>query len=249
MYDSLKFTRGGKFTSIGSWCHEERTIDSNEIIIVTDGAVFMFVGDKEYELYPGDVLKIDKGVRHGGTKKSAHAAFFWFHFTIDEPLFTPEISHPKNTDRLLLITRELMHYAESEGYPPDCTNCIARVILHEIEYKKDDEHPTVAEVKEWIRKNRTLRITAEECAEHFGYNADYLNRLFSRHTGKGLKEYITETRLGYIKTDLMMGGVSLSDLASKYGFPDYKYFSKYFKYHEKMTPAEYRKTYYMMHTN
>lgn len=249
MYETLKFTHGGKFTSDGSWCHAERVIDTNEIIIVTEGEVFMFVGDKEYELHPGDVLKIEPWVRHGGTKRSDHAAFFWFHFTLDEPLMLPDVSHPQNTERLLLITRELMHYAESDGYPHECADCISRVILHEIEYKNADEPPTVAEVKEWIRKNRAKKLTAEETANHFGYNPDYLNRLFTKHTRKGLKEYINETRLGYIKTDLMMGGISLTEIAEKYGFSDYKYFSKYFKYHEKMTPSEYLKTYYKMHTN
>jgi YesN/AraC family two-component response regulator len=249
MYETLKFTRGGKFTSSGAWCHSERTIDTNEIIIVTEGEVHMFVGDEKFTLLPGDVLKIEPGVRHGGTKKSDHAAFFWFHFKLFEPLLTPTFSHPKNSERLFLITKELMHYAESEGYPPDCADCIARVILHEIEYKKEEEHRTVAEVKEWIRKNRTESVTAVSVAEHFGYNADYLNRLFKKHARLGLKEYINDTKLGYIRTDLMMGGISLSEIAEKYGFPDYKYFSKYFKYHEGMTPAEYRKTYYKMHTN
>ena len=249
MYESLKFTRGGKFTSNGTWCHAERVVDSNEIILVTEGEVFMFVEDEEYELYPGDVLKIDKGARHGGTKKSSHAAFFWFHFTLDEPLNTPTYSHPQNTERLFLITRELMHYAESDGYPHECADCIARVILHEIEHKKEEEHPTLSEVKEWIRKNRTKQITASVCAAYFGYNEDYLNRFFKKHAGCGLKEYINETRLTYIKSDLMMGGITLGEIAEKYGFSEYKYFSKYFKYHEKMTPSEYRRAYYKMHTN
>ena len=249
MYETLKFTHGGKFTSSGAWCHTERVIDTNEIIIVTEGEVFMFVGNEEYALHEGDVLKIDKGIRHGGTRQSTNAAFFWFHFTLDEPLSLPTFSHPQSSDRLFLITRELMHYAESKGYPEECADCIARVILHEIEYRHEDEHPKVSEVKEWIRKNRTERLAAENVAANFGYNPDYLNRLFTKHTGKGLKEYISETRLGYIKTDLMMGGISLTEIAAKYGFPDYKYFSKYFKYHEKMTPAEYRKAYFKMHTN
>ncbi len=193
--------------------------------------------------------EIEKGERHGGTRPSSHAAFFWFHFTLDEPLLTPTFSHPQSTERLFLIAKELMHYSESEGYPPDCADCIAKVILHEIEYKRTEEHPTVAEVKEWIRKNRTAGITASACAANFGYNEDYLNRLFKKHLGKGLKEYINETRITYIKSDLMMGGITLTEVAAKYGFPEYKYFSKYFKYHEKMTPAEYRKTYYKMHTN
>ena len=209
----------------------------------------MFVGNEEYELRQGDVLKIERGERHGGTRPSSHAAFFWFHFTPDVPIATKTFSHPQNTERIFLLAKELLHYAESDGYPDECADCIARVILHEIEHIKEDEHPTVAEIKEWIRKHRTSGLTAEYCAASFGYNEDYLNRLFKKHLSKGLKEYINETRLTYIKSDLMMGGITLSALAAKYSFPDYKAFSKYFKYHEKMTPREFRKTYYKMHTN
>ena len=249
MYESLKFTHGGKFTSSGTWCHSERVIDTNEIIIVTEGEVNMFVEGNEYSLRPGDVLKIEKAERHGGTRPSSHAAFFWFHFTLDAPLAIPTCLHPQNTERVFLLAKELLHYAESEGYPPECADCVARVILHEIAYERREEHPTVAAVKEWIRKHRTSGITAEYCASHFGYNEDYLNRLFKKHLAKGLKEYINETRLTSIKSDIMMGGITLTALAAKYGFQDYKAFSKFFKYHEKMTPAEYKKTYYKMHTN
>lgn len=249
MYESLKFTHGGKFTSNGIWCHSERTIDTNEIIIVTEGEVNMFVEHEEYELRPGDVLKIERGERHGGTYPSSHASFFWFHFTLDAPIGAMTFSHPQSTERILLLAKELLHYAESDGYPEECADCIARVILHEIEHIKEDEHPTVAEIKEWIRKNRTRCITALQVAAHFGYNEDYLNRLFKKHLSRGLKEYINETRLTYIKSDLMMGGITLTELSAKYDFQDYKAFSKFFKYHEKMTPREYRKAYYKMHTN
>lgn len=249
MYESLKFTHGGKFTSSGTWYHSERIIDTNEIIIVTEGEVNMYVGNEEYELRPGDVLKIERGEPHGGTRPSEHAAFFWFHFTLDAPLPFPACLHPRNTERVFLLAKELLHYAESEGYPDECADCIARVILHEIAYERPEEHPTVAAVKEWIRKHRTSGLTAGLCASNFGYNEDYLNRLFKKHLSRGLKEYINETRLTYIKSDIMMGGITLTALAAKYSFQDYRSFSKFFKYHEKMTPAEYKKTYYKMHTN
>ena len=44
-------------------------------------------------------------------------------------------------------------------------------------------------------------------------------------------------------------GLKRKEIAEKYGFSDYKYFLKYFKYHEGISPTEYRQTYYNLHMN
>ncbi len=61
MFENLKFMSGGKFISRGKWRHPTRTIDSTELIIVTDGEVHMSVGSSEYRTARGEVLRILPG--------------------------------------------------------------------------------------------------------------------------------------------------------------------------------------------
>ena len=42
---------------------------------------------------------------------------------------------------------------------------------------------------------------------------------------------------------------TLAEVADLSGFTDYKLFLKFFKYHEGMTPTEFREVYYSQHTN
>ena len=59
----LCFYGGGNFTSKREWIHQERTINSNELIVVTKGEVFIEENGKRFTvkenefliLYPNDV--------------------------------------------------------------------------------------------------------------------------------------------------------------------------------------------------
>ena len=48
---------------------------------------------------------------------------------------------------------------------------------------------------------------------------------------------------------LLESDLSLYEIADRVGIPDYKLFLKFFKYHEGMTPSEFRTLYPSMHTN
>ena len=82
-----------------------------------------------------------------------------------------------------------------------------------------------------------------------GYNADYISRLFKAHYGKSLKEYMSNVKIDYIKQLLLTSELPLSDVAYNAGFYDYKYFLKFFKYHEGITPTQFLKAYPKTHIN
>lgn len=251
MYKNLKFTNGGLFSTKDEWCHQHRKVqDSAEIIIVTEGKVKMFVENKKFAMNPGDVLQILPGHFHGGYEKTTGVSFFWLHFTASEyPQDMNEPFAPENIDRVMLLARELLHYQDSDGYEEDCTTLVLRLLMAEMRHRGADNGKLISEVKEWIRRNSYREISATCVAEQFGYNEDYLNRIFRKAVGKGIKSYIIEIRLNMIKRDLLVGNETLGTLWKKYGFSEYKYFLKFFKYHEGISPSNYRKTYYNMHTN
>ena len=249
MQSGPKYISGGFFSTDGVWKHSSRTVDSSEIIIMTEGEAYMFVGDRDYRLVRGDVLYIPRGVYHGGAGESVGVSFFWIHYTDSKESTDGRLQRPVNTDRVFTLARELLHFAGSEGYPPECLDAMSFVLLCEIERCEADSDRLTAEIDEWIRKNRKRRITVRDVADHFGYSEDHVSRAYKRGTGKGLKDAIDRKRLEGIKADLQITSQTLAEIGSAYGFSEYKYFLKFFKYHEGVSPTEYREMYTKMHTN
>ena len=255
MYEAVKFIHGGKFVSRGSWKHPERVIDSTELIIVTKGNFYIVQGEVEYVMSPGDVLRLDQGIRHYGSRLStSDVSFYWVHFvgaTPDE--LPPTYFHPESFVQTELIARQLLHYANTEGYPRESTDCLLKVLMMELtaEHLKSGagSHRLFTTVKEWVRVNADLPIKVSDVAAQFNYNEDYLNRVFRQFHPAGLKAFIDEMKMQKIKHDLVHEAMSLQDIATKYAFADYKYFLKYFKYHEGVSPTKYRQIYYNVHIN
>lgn len=250
MCNDLKFLRGGIFSKDGKYRHISRVINSYELIIVTEGEVCMEISGERLRASASEVLRILPHEPHGGYEDTESPSFIWLHFEgAEDALLPPRICKPKSYDRTLLLAKEVLHYSRSEGYPEGIAECILRALLAEICYKGEEDGSLIAAIKEWIRRERMRPITVAELSAHFGYNGDYLNRIFKSRSGTGLKQYIDSVRLDAMKGELLLGEGSLSDIAERFGFSDYKYFLKYFKYHSGMSPCEYKETYYQAITN
>ena len=230
-------------------------INDTEIIIAVKGSFTMAVGDAYYPMAAGDVLRIDPGVRHYGTETvTEEASFYWIHFVgATENELPPMYFHADSVSQAELLARQLLHYASDGNYPPESADCLTRLLIMELKTQESrsgaENHRLFSAVKEWVRLNCDAPLKVSDVAEHFRYNEDYLNRVFRRFYLAGLKAYIDEQKMQRIKTDLLEQTDSLSEIAARYGFSDYKYFLKYFKYHEGVSPTAYRRAYCNLHTN
>ena len=213
----------------------------------------MKVGEAIYELRPGDVLRIDPDTPHGGTAQCEEpVSFYWIHFSAREEPLPPLWSHPENATQVEFLCRGILHYANTEGYPPESVDLLLRVLLIELGVQARGSiapDRLSAAVCEWIRANCDLPLRVSDVANQFHYNPDYLNSVFREKHPEGLKAYIDAARMAHIRRDLADGRLSLREIATKYGFAEYKYFLKFFKYHEGISPTVYRATYYNIHEN
>lgn len=250
MYENVIYCGAGKFVSHGEWIHPDRTINSYELIFVLDGTVYINEDNIQYQLKKNDLLLLEPTLRHFGYKKSNNTSFFWVHFT-GLPKTNSKLKYQTIADayNLSLLFKQLLHY-RSENQTAECLDYLTRLILIEVfSLKRQDTNRIVSEVVAWITANRDIILKVEQVSEHFGYNADYISRLFKANYGKPLKEYIDHVKLNYIKQMLLTSNVSLTDIAYNTGFDDYKYFLKFFKYHEGITPTQFLKSYPKTHVN
>mgnify|MGYP004588327903 CR=1 FL=1 len=250
MYNGLKYIHGGKFISNNVWIHPDRVIDSNEIIIMIKGTAYINANDKNRVLTAGDILRIDPGERHFGYKTSDDgASFYWLHFLLDdksEPL-PPEFFTPEDSYQAELICRQIIHCERTDGYPCDVCDLLMRVLLAELCFQSrntdDGESQLFRSICDYVRKNSEKMIRVSDVAKQFSYNPDYLCRFFKRYYKPGIKQYIDNVKIERIKKELISENSDLKTVAYNNSFTDYKYFLKFFKYHEGVTPSEFRNSY------
>ncbi len=229
------------------WMHPVRTVGYNEIICVVKGVVKIFEGDKKYELHKGDCIVLEKGKRHGGYEGAdKDVGFYWIEFDSD----TDYIDGIKNVqfgagETFLALARQLLHVSRIPYYTSDSFDCYVRLLLGEISVAAGKEngtaYPVCDVIAEWIRSNVSRKIEVDEVSNVFGYNKDYISRAFKKNFGLSLKSYIDTERLNYIKGLLMSTSYPLKQIAGMTGFANYKSFLKFFSYHSKQTPFEYRR--------
>lgn len=251
MYDSIKYIHGGKFVSSGSWTHPDRTIDSCEIILIIKGCAYINSNGVEYTLNVGDCLRIEPGIRHFGYRESVDPlSFYWIHYTKADAYdkLPPIFFKASEAYRAELLCRQIIHCERTDGYSCDVCSKLLGVLLSELELQSRDAKSVNTdhlfdEISEWIRKNSDRLLKVSDVASKFSYNEDYICRLFKKGYPEGIKAYIDRCKMDKIKRELISGYSTLKRTALDNSFSDYKYFLKYFKYHEGITPSEFIKAY------
>lgn len=241
------YINGGLFKSAEPWIHPERIIDSNEIVFVTKGTVFIEEDGIKYTLQKDDVLYLEREKPHGGFKESSGVEFYWIHFKSECDFKFKTV----DGKRLSILFRQLMHYEHTPSYPREAADLSFKLIKMEIAASGVDMKSgrLCGEIKEWIRLNSDRAIDVKSVSVQFNYNSDYLCRIFKANYGISLKEYINRQRCEYIKMMLSSMNFTLEEIAERAGFESYQAFLKYFKYHEGITPTKYKNAYFNLHIN
>lgn len=251
MYENVVYCGAGKFVSQGRWIHPDRLINSYEVIFVISGTVYITENDTQYQLKKDDLLLLEPNRHHYGYQESMNTSFFWVHFT-GAPDIAPNLKYQniRESYNLSLLFKQLMHY-RAEKQSGESLDYLTRLILIECftSNEKENTNRIASETAAWIRANRDMMLKVEQVAEHFGYNADYMSRTFKANYGKSIKEYIDGVKIDYIKQLLLTSDMTLTSIACNTGFSDYKYFLKFFKYHEGITPTQFLKIYPKTHIN
>ena len=97
------------------------------------------------------------------------------------------------------------------------------------------------EIKEYLDKHFTRRITLEELAKQYSYSPFHLSRIFKEKEGVGFKEYLLSRRLEYACRLLIDGRWGVNEICRMSGFSNRSFFYRYFREKTGMTPDEYRK--------
>lgn len=243
----LHFSNMGLFESETEWIHPSATVDTFELIFVRYGKIHIAEGDEEYLLHAGDLLLLEPHREHRGIAKSRGlTSFYWLHFHTDRIGAFPFPKHFSPTVNVERALTELMHLQETHRSLAELT--LAKLLI-ELGQTTEYGNKRAYEIAEFIRINAHRPLTVLDVARHFGYSADHLSKLLKREFGYDAKTAIIKRRAEHIESLLLNTDYSVKEIALQCGFDDENKFVKFFKYHEGITPTQFRNRFFHVHMN
>lgn len=225
------------------WCplhsHEEW-----EIILQCVGEARSHVGDRCFDIKPGDVVVVPPGVVHNCEHEEAFGDMF---VAVRSCEFSKEpfVVHDNSGDIARLMHMVLKLHAEKEEYYEEIIDSLIESILRYIKKERGVhiKYPFVNTLKKQIYENLSnAEFSLSEAIEASGYHVDYVRRCFREEVGCAPLIYLTRLRMELAKELLIQDSfLSVEDVAHRCGFADSFYFSTCFKKHNGIAPLSFRK--------
>lgn len=99
----------------------------------------------------------------------------------------------------------------------------------------------IEKVVSYINKKYTDNISLDEISSYAAMNPSAFCRYFKDNTGKTLKQYITDMRIGYACKLLSDDRLNISEISIECGFESAVHFNRCFRAVTGVTPTEYRR--------
>lgn len=234
----------GEFQSRGEWIHPDTQVPTYELIFVLEGEVHIAEEDKEYSLFPNELIILEPQKRHYGFKPSkTYTAFYWFHFStnIDIPC---KICKSQDLYDVKYLLKRLLHISNTPTYDKNAADSAGLMILEELKSLTAagmiSNHALISKISEYVRINIKNNVTVGEIADYFSYNPDYIGKLFKEYFDTGLKNFIVNERIKLAKDMLLTTNMTVKQIGFQLGFSTENNFIKFFTYHEHISPARFR---------
>ena len=243
----------GEFCSCGTWIHPSRKLSFHDLIFMLEGELYIEEDGIPYTVFPNQAIILEANHAHRGlceTDKTVH--MYWMHFKTNMPV-PCKLYQDKESYNIKFLLRKLLHIANTPTYPQYASDAAALLIFEDLSNTPalipGSAHALTAKITEYIRMNIHLPLTIASIASYFGYHPDHISKIFKKCCGKGLKEYIADKRMDYIKGLLLTTNLSIKHIAAETGFSQENALIKFFIYHENLSPARFRHQYYNTHMN
>lgn len=104
-----------------------------------------------------------------------------------------------------------------------------------------EAHPLVAAVTRHVAQHLSDKLTLHSIGRAVFASPSYVSRMFKKHTGEALMEYILEQRLSAARDLLARTSLSITEIADRTGFATSAYFAACFHKQSGLSPSAYRR--------
>jgi len=248
----------GKFEAPNNdWIHLKRILADYELILVTEGQLFIADHIKNYVVNAGEYLIMSPtDFQHG--YKSSKCVFYWIHFSQpsfqegDKNISVPIHHNLASQERIIILMKQLQD-TERRYHNRDLDNYLVTAIIQEL-YSQcflysgknlplRGKAQIYTDIIDYVSWHIWEPIRVLEIAKYFGYNEKYLSTFFKKTAGISLKTYILNEKMELAKALLTDTNDAISQIGYSIGFQDNHNFSSSFKKVTGLSPSEYRGSY------
>lgn len=257
----------GKFTPPSNeWIHLTRQLVDYELMVVTEGTLYIADHEQEYAISKGEYLLMPPTSHQHGTKQGS-CEFYWMHFNYHDAL--QDHLHPdslqdylpghlvlpmqgilSSPERIIILMKQLQdsdrRYKENALNDALCSAVLAELSAqsrHSIVKETQLKEQLYNDILDYISWHAQSNLRVSEVASYFGYNEKYLTTFFKKHSGITLKQHILQTKMELAKSALSETTQPVSQIAFSLGFSDAHNFSNAFHKITGLSPSDYRASY------
>ncbi len=257
----------GKFTPPSNeWIHLTRQLVDYELMVVTEGTLYIADHEQEYAISKGEYLLMPPTSHQHGTKQGS-CEFYWMHFNYHDAL--QDHLHPdslqdylpghlvlpmqgilSSPERIIILMKQLQdsdrRYKENALNDALCSAVLAELSAqsrHSIVKETQLKEQLYNDILDYISWHAQSNLRVSEVASYFGYNEKYLTTFFKKHSGITLKQHILQTKMELAKSTLSETTQPVSQIAFSLGFSDAHNFSNAFHKITGLSPSDYRASY------
>ncbi|NOW06666.1 AraC family transcriptional regulator [Clostridium beijerinckii] len=242
--------------------------NSLEIVYMLEGSITVTLENKKVTtLLPEEFIIINSRTVHSFTSKKNRALVLQIPSTmfekyvrnIDLFYFTVDMNPKDETeiiklDKIKKIFHDMyeVYNDQPEGYLLKFNSLLYDMLFTLIhlysskltskQINKNNKYLIILkEITKFLYTYHNEQITIHRLADKFGYNPDYLSRLFKKYMGLTIIDYLYEIRINFVYKDLIDTDLNISDIFEKHGCSNYKVAMKFFKNRYGCTPKEKRR--------
>lgn len=170
--------------------------------------------------------------------------------TLHRTAYSPETGYSQSACRIAIMPPMAKSLWDCGSAPhPDEVHyfslflqCIEFACTHDLAQQDtlDYRYTVIAQIKEFLNENFVNQISLDDLSQMAHCSAIHLNRLFFAQYHQTIHQYLMELRFTEAKR-LLEAGLSPTETASRIGFEDSRYFSRFFRQRTGRSPSEYRR--------
>ena len=239
---------------------------SYEIYYLISGKRRYFIGNKIFDISPGDMILIPEMLTHKvwdapeAAPDEYHERFLLSPKREEIPeIFLPCFdTHfyrlPEDARETILSCFQSLH-ANSQKHDEytkhhnqaNLTNILCTLARLPASTKRpvplSKTDAIIQEAASYIKNNYYEQITLKDMADRYSFSKEYFSVLFKQTTGFGFNEYLNHIRITEAVNLLTSTTDSITQISSKCGFNDSNYFSAVFKKTTGFIPRNFRNKY------
>ena len=241
-----------------NWRDTNFTPDYNKFYFICEGEGVIKIAEKEVFPKKGQMVFMPAGLLQSySTINNNTFKKYWCHFNAkigDINLFDfmdlPYIIEVEDNEKIEKLFKELIVTQENPKLYSLLKEkaILTELISYYIEKAKVDSFKSskfssiekLNKVLKYIQEHISENITVETLANFVHFHPNYFTNIFKKYMGMPPIQYINKIRFERAKYLLKTTDLHINEIASRTGFCDIYYFSKFFKNYSGYSPSDFR---------